>query len=284
MSQTVGPLVIIKLFFIEVSNVTRQSALIKMTSAEWRDVLLGTHPGLYRRRRLFKLIPSEPRCKLCNAPFHGFGGVIMSMIGRGQFSKNPLFCEACLAEPVEGVEIEISMLFADVRGSTTLAEKMSASDFSQLMNRFYDVATHVLVHSNAIIDKFVGDEVIGLYIPGLAGSDHARQAVHAAQELLRLTGHIDGGSPWLPIGVAVHTGTVYVGLVGSEGGIGDLTALGDSMNITARLVSLAASGEVLVSESAYGAAALDISAKTRRLEIKGRSEPVNVHVLKMNAG
>jgi len=257
-----------------------QPALIKMNSEEWRDVLLGTHPGLYRRRSLFKLIPAESRCKLCNAPFHGVGGTLMSMIGRGQFSKNPHFCEACLAEPVEGVEIEITMLFADVRGSTTLAEKMSAADFSQLMNRFYDVATHVLINSNAIVDKFVGDEAIGLYIPGFAGSDHARQAVYAAQELLRVTGHNKGGNPWLPVGAGVHTGTAYVGLVGSEGGIGDLTALGDAMNITARLASLASSGEVLVSESAYHAAALDTNAEMRRLELKGRSEPVNVYVLK----
>ena len=263
---------------------TRQPALINMTSAKWREVLLGTHPGLYRRRRLYKLIPSEPRCKLCNAPFHGIGGVLMSMIGRGQFSKNPQFCENCLVEPVEGVEIEMTMLFADVRGSTTLAEKMSASDYSQLMNHFYDVATHVLIHSNAIVDGFAGDQAVGLYIPGFAGKDHARQAVNAAQEMLRVTGRTRGGSPWLPVGIGVHTGIAYVGLFGSEGGIGDLSALGDSMNVTARLSSLAVAGEVLVSESAYIAAALDKSAEIRLLELKGRSEPVNVHVLKSNAG
>ena len=262
----------------------RQRSLIKMSPAEWRSVLLGIHPGLFRRRRLYKLIPSEPRCKLCNAPFHGIGGTLMSLIGRGQFSKNPLFCEACLAEPVEGVELEITMLFADVRGSTALAEKMNASDFSVLMERFYAAATRVLIQSNAIIDKFVGDEVIGLFIPGLAGSHHARQAVLAAQELLRVTGHKNATGPWLPLGVGVHTGPAYVGLVGSEGGIGDLTALGDAMNITARLSSLAAAGEILVSQSAYAAAELDEDTEIRHLELKGRTAPVHVHVVKINAG
>jgi len=262
---------------------TRQSKIDKMSSSEWRDVLWGIHPGLYRKRRLFKVIPSEPRCKFCNAPFHGIGGMLMSMIGRKQYSKNPLFCEACLTEPVEGAEVEITMLFADVRGSTTLAENMSASDFGSLMNRFYETASHIIVSSLAIIDKFVGDEVIALYIPGLAGADHARKAILAAEELLQATGH-HGNNPWLPIGVGIHTGTAYVSLVGSEGGVGDLTALGDSMNITARLASQAGAGEILVSESAYHQAARQASVEKRTLALKGRSEPVNVHVLKIKEG
>ena len=207
----------------------------------------------------------------------------MSLIGRRQYSKNPLFCEACLTDPVEGVEVELTMLFADVRGSTTLAEKMSASEFGNLMNRFYDTASHILVHSLAIIDKFVGDEVIGLYIPGLTGTEHAKRAILAAEELLHATGH-NGSNPWLPIGVGIHTGTAYVSLVGSEGDVGDLTALGDSMNITARLASQAGAGEIFVSESAYNHAALKGNVEKRTLELKGRSEPVHVHVLKIKAG
>ena len=261
----------------------RQPKTDKLSSSEWRDVLLGIHPGLYRKRRLFKIIPSEPRCKFCNAPFHGIGGVLMPMIGRKQYSKNPLFCEACLTDPVEGVEVEITMLFADVRGSTTLAEKMSASDFGGLMNRFYKTASHILIGSLAIIDKFVGDEVIGLYIPGCAGADHAKRAVRAAEDLLHATGH-HGNSPWLPIGVGIHTGNAYVSLVGSEGGVGDMTALGDSMNITARLASQAGAGEILVSESTYRQTALEANFEKRSLDLKGRSEPVNVHVLKLKAG
>jgi adenylate cyclase len=262
---------------------TRPPKIGRMSSSEWRDVLLGTHPGLYRKRRLFKVIPSEPRCKFCNAPFHGIGGTLMSMIGRRQYSKNPLFCEACLVERVEGAEVEITMLFADMRGSTTLAEKMSASDFGDLMNRFYDTASHILMHSFAIIDKFLGDGVIGLYLPGTAGADHAKRAVRAAEDLLEATGHNDC-RPWLPMGVGIHTGNAYVSLVGSEGGVGDLTALGDSMNITARLASQAGAGEILVSESTYNQAALKADLEKRTLELKGRSEPVTVHVLKAKPG
>jgi len=255
-----------------------------MTQAEWREVLLGIHPGLFRRRKLYKLIPSDPRCKFCNAPFHGIGGMLMPLVGRGQYHKNPLFCEMCLNEEVEGVEVELTMLFADVRGSTALAERMSASEFSQLLNRFYAVATRTLIQSDALIDKLVGDEVIGLYFPAFAGPNHAGAAVHGAHELLHLTGHTRPGGPWLPVGVGIHTGSAYVGLVGSEGGVGDLTALGDAMNITARLSSLAGPGEILVSDAACAAASLDAAQlETRRLELKGRTEPVTVGVLKVGA-
>jgi adenylate cyclase len=79
------------------------------------------------------------------------------------------------------------MLFADVRGSTTLAESMSALEFSRLMNRFYTLATDVLVHSDAMVDRLVGDEVVGLYIPGMAGQHHPGKAIQAALNLLQRT-------------------------------------------------------------------------------------------------
>ncbi len=177
----------------------------------------------------------------------------------------------------------MSLLFADIRGSTTMAEGMSPSKFSQLLNRFYAVTTDVMVKSDALIDKLVGDEVIGLYLPGWAGSEHAALAVQAAQDLLRATGHGEPDGPWLPVGVGVHTGIAYVGTVsGTEGTVSDLTALGDAVNTTARLASNAATGEVLITETAYAAAGLNLEdLEQRQLELKGKSEPVNVRVIRI---
>jgi adenylate cyclase len=205
----------------------------------------------------------------------------MKLLGRSPYSKNPHFCGACLIDTeVGGVEIELSMLFADVRDSTALAEKMTPVEFSQWMNRFYAVATDLLLETDAFIDKLVGDEVIGLYIPGFSGPQHARLAVQAAQALLKATGHGPRGKPWLPVGIGVHTGIAYVGLVGTKGGISDLTALGDAMNVAARLASSARAGEVLVSEAAYTAAKLNLkNAEQRQLELKGKSEIVKAYVL-----
>ena len=184
-----------------------------------------------------------------------------------------------------GTELEISMLFVDVRGSTSLAERMTAGDFGQLMNRFYKVATDVLIRTDAIIDKFVGDEVIGLYLPIFAGPEHARPALVAARELLVATGHAQEEGPWLPIGIGVHTGPVYVGTVsGSEESVTDITALGDNVNVAARLASLAGPGEALISEVAYAAGGAGLGDLERRhLDLKGRSEPVPARVLRVSA-
>ena len=181
-----------------------------------------------------------------------------------------------------GTELEISMLFVDVCGSTNIAERMSATDFSRLMNRFYNVATEELMKTDAFIDKFVGDEVIGLYFPLFTGPNHARAAVQAAQDLLRVTGHGDKKGPWLPVSVGVHTGIAYVGTVkGAEDSVSDITALGDNVNITARLASRAGSGEVLISDAAYTAAGLNLgNLEQRQLELKGKSELISVRVLK----
>lgn len=175
------------------------------------------------------------------------------------------------------------MLFVDVRGSTKLAEGMRATEFSRLMNRFYQEATEALIKTNAYIDKFVGDEVTGLYFPLFAGKNHARAAIRAAQELLRVITRADENHPALPIGIGVHIGVAYVGTVsGTEGILKDVTALGDNVNITARLASLAGAGEALISEAAYTAAGLDLgNTERRQLELKGKSEPVSVRVLKL---
>jgi len=247
----------------------------------WKAVLSGEHPGLRRGRRFYGLLPKDPRCKLCNAPFAGPGAWVGRLAGKQPSGKNPNFCGDCLAKtPVGGAEVQISMLFADIRGSTALAEDIGPTEFAAALNRFYQAATRVLVRHNALIDRFVGDEVIGLFVAGYAGQNHASQAISAARSLLEATGHSSPGGPWLPVGAGVHTGTVFVGVVGSDEGVTDITALGDPMNATARLASLAGAGEVLVSEEAAAAAQLDVSGlATRDLDLKGRREPLTVRVL-----
>ncbi len=92
------------------------------------------------------------------------------------------------------------MLFADIRGSTSLAESMSASEFAGLLDRFYVSATDVLVREYAMVDKFVGDGVMALFIPAFAGSGHADHAIRAAADLLVATAHGDKREPWAPVG------------------------------------------------------------------------------------
>jgi adenylate cyclase len=136
-----------------------------------------------------------------------------------------------------------------------------------------------------MFDRLMGDEAIGLYIPGFAGPQHPRRAIEAAQDLLRLTGHRDAQGPWLPVGIGVHTGRAFVGVVGSDESTADFTALGDNVNITARLASEARPGEILISEASYAAANLNREDLDRRqMELKGNSEPIGVRILNVDHG
>jgi adenylate cyclase len=249
--------------------------------ALWRAMLLNPSP--YRTvRKIFSRIPSAPRCKFCAVPFAGPGGLVMPLLGRRRWPKNPKYCGGCfrvLRENHGGAEIECSLLFADVRGSTALAEQMRPKEFTSLMGRFYDTAAAVLVNHEAFVDKFVGDEIIGIFVPAMATGQHAQHAIDAAQALLRETGHADSGGPWVPVGVGVNTGTAYVGSIG-EGHDTELTAMGDVVNTTARLASAAAAGEILVTAAAAASAGFSGDTLERRaLPLRGKSEPTEVVVL-----
>ena len=251
------------------------------TEHDWYKFLTEGEKIPRRIRHLMGLLPSSPRCKLCNAPFHGLGGALMRSIGREQSRYNPRYCHPCEYQEPGGAVVDLTMFFADVRGSTTLAEQLGAHEFSLLMNRFYVTATDVLVRSDAFVDRLIGDEVIGLFVPAAAGPQHPRRAIEAAQHLLQLTGHGRTSGPWLPVGIGLHTGAAWVGVVGGvEGNPTDFTALGDNVNIAARLASNAKTGEVLISDSTYTASGLDLGElEHRQLELKGKSEPIGVRVM-----
>ena len=179
---------------------------------------------------------------------------------------------------VSGAEIDTSLLFADVRRSSELARQTGAQDFARLMQRFYAAATKVLISHDAVLDKFVGDEVMGFFLPFMTGPEHPRIAVQTAQDLLRATGHQDPDGPWLPLGSAVHTGSAFVGLV-SRGDSSEFTALGDSVNVAAHLAAQAGVGEILVTPETAAAAGLDVDGLERRsLSLKGH--PVDAFVVR----
>lgn len=248
----------------------------------WFRLLNDPDSGFASGRGIFRMIPSSPRCKMCSAPFAGPGAPIMRMLDRGPWDKNPKICGLCfkqLEKARGGAEIELSMLFADVRGSTGLAETMGPGAFQKLLARFYREATDALVGRDGILDKFVGDEVVALFLPVLAGHDHAAHAIDAAKDLFRATGHGSQAGPWIPLGAGVHTGLAYVGTVGET--VTDFTALGDSVNVTARLASAAAPGEILVSSASASAAELDQSLELRTLSLRGRAEPLDVRVIRV---
>jgi len=122
--------------------------------------------------------------------------------------------------------------------------------------------------------------VVGIFLPYFVGPKHVQAAVDAARKLLHVTGHGEPGGPWIEVGVGVHYGTAFVGTVGSKDGVTDITVLGDIPNVTARLSSAAAAGEILISDEAYKRAGLPEILELRSLELKGKSEPFSVRVLR----
>jgi adenylate cyclase len=236
-------------------------------------------------RPLVKRLPHSPRCRICYLPFDGMGGYLTKTLLGVEASKlNPYMCNQCERFATEyhgGVELEISIMFVDVRGSSAMAEKLSAEKFSKTINRFYRATTEVFYKHNGLVEKLVGDEVAGFFVPGFAGPKFPQVAVDAGKETMSVMGFGRSSEPWIPIGVGIHTGVAYIGSVEADGGVSNIAILGDSVNTAARLTSLAAPGELIISEATRKAAGLSSNGmESRTLNLKGRSESVDVWVWK----
>ena len=254
-----------------------------------RGFLSGDDPGLARMRRVMRHLPHGPYCKLCAAPFEGVGGAVLRHVGFARFPGNPDICGSCIKSlnklGVLGAEIPVSLLFADIRGSTRLGERSTPTEFRAFLDRFYRLSSRAVLEHDGIVDKFVGDEVIGLFFRGISGAAHSAAAIAAARALLEAVGLPDASqSGPIPVGAAVHTGDAFVGSTGAGGIVSDFTALGDVVNTTARLAGEAAAGELLVSVEAATAANLDSeSLEHRTVSVRGRSDPVAVVALRPSA-
>ena len=247
----------------------------------WRKALVTGHGSRRTRRRLIRLVPSGPRCKICYLPFAGIGGKVLSLTkGFARSRKNPLFCNTCLeAGPRGGLEVEVGVLFADVRGFTAYAEGRPPNEVAQLLNRFYAVATSALSRHDAIIDKLMGDEVMALFLPGFTGEAYLTKMASAAEAIFLGVGQGSKEGPWLPIGIGIDFGLAFVGNVGS-GEVKDFTAIGDVINTAARLQREARQGQVVMSERVYaGISDRYPNAQRTKLELKGKREPVQVRIV-----
>ena len=249
----------------------------------WRDFLSHPDTLMRRGRRFLKRLPADPRCRLCAGPFTGAGGAAMRLIGKRQSTANPNYCNSCesmLLKHHGGAEVPGSFLFADIRGSTALAESISPTEYRGLLDRFYSAASDVVFNNDGMVDKFVGDELMAVFPPMLGADNHPARAVACAQDLLRVTGHEGADGAWVPIGAGVHTGNVWFGAVG-EGAHVEITVVGDTVNVTARLAAAAEAGEILVSVEAAEKAGLDGALPHRTLELKGKSAPFEAVSLRL---
>ena len=256
-----------------------------MVEQFWRSWTMEGPPKSKRRQqRFFRFLPSDTRCKFCFAPFDGTSGTLVKTIFKVSPSRfNPHYCNFCddFANKYQGgAEVPVTMLFVDIRGSTTLAEGIGQKEFGSLINRFYVESTTVLSYADAMIEKLAGDEVTAMFTRGVSGEDYSRRAIEAAKELLKVTGHGEGQEPWIPVGIGIHSGEAFVGSVGQPSGIMEVAILGDVPNTASRLTSQAAPGEILVSADTMIDAQMNTQGlEKRHLDLKGRSKGIDAYVL-----
>lgn len=248
----------------------------------WHDWFMTDAFAVEKRLySFFRILPHDPRCRLCRAPFHGFGGMAVRVLyGRRPSDLNPHFCNVCedFAKKFPGgAEVEMSMLFADVRGSTTLSEQMTVTEFRELINRFFVESSKIIAREYGLLEKLAGDAVAAFWGAGFAGPTYVAKTIRAAQEIQKVM-----EQQKIPVGIGVHAGVAYFGAMGSAEGLVNISAIGDEVNTAARIASKAAAGEILISEQALKAAGMDSSQlESRNLELKGISEQVAVRVMQI---
>ncbi len=233
---------------------------------------------IHRFHAINRRVPSDPRCKLCYVPFGGFGKVL----GVRPSRKNPNFCRGCFeAVPEGGHERPVGVFFADLRNFTSWSAERPPEEVANALADFYRIATDALMAHDAIIDKFVGDGVVALFLADMPtlGDRTCDEMMAAALETVEAT----RARSVLPgVGVGLHFGTAWVGNVG-EGEMKDFTALGDVVNVASRLQSCAAPGQIVVSEEAFNRLHAPVEATSESFTVKGKDEPLAARVVALTA-
>ena len=171
----------------------------------------------------------------------------------------------------------VPVLFADVRGYTRLCERMPPNHVRAFVNRLYATASTALLAQEGLLGQIAGDEVEGLFVPGLAGPQYRRRAVEAARSLVRVIRYTDAPAGTLEVGIGIATGEEFVGNV-AGGGYKDFAAVGDVTNTAARLTSAANTNEIVVDAETYADVARAYpDARRQPLVLKGKQEQVEAY-------
>lgn len=245
----------------------------------WYTVFAQGHPVLASKQRRYSMLPGAPRCKLCEAPFGGAGGFVMRMTGLHQSNRNPHYCNKCdgfLGAFPGGAEVPMAMMMIDIRNSVELSAKTSPKDFARLVMAMRSDVHELLDKTDGFVLEYQGDSVFAVWPPGFVNGKHCEKAIQAAELAARMTAR--RSHQMADVGMAVHTGTVYIGTVADvAGNMSGISAFGYDVNLLARMAGAARPGEVLVSAATYQGAGRPVPAQTRQLEdLKGIENPPEV--------
>jgi adenylate cyclase len=173
-----------------------------------------------------------------------------------------------------GVVQPVTVLFADIRDFTKISEHLDAREVVLFLNEFFTAMTQVILDAGGTLDKYIGDCVMALFGAPVPAADDVQRAVDAAIKMQRQAAKLN---THLPIGVGLHTGRAVVGNIGSSQRM-QYTAIGDAVNVAARLVSIASPGQIIVSEDIRNQAtgSFDLLGE---VELKGRRQKMNIYSL-----
>ena len=179
----------------------------------------------------------------------------------------------------------VVIMFTDIRGFTSMSEKMAPDDVAQLLREYFTEMVDIVFRHGGTLDKFIGDAIMALWGAPLAAEDDADKAMAAAIEMQRslveLNQHWEqGGKPPIHIGIGINFGEVFAGNIGSEQRL-EYTVLGDAVNTASRLCSKAARGEIMISEPFFQRLKKPPKVEAREpIPLKGKSKPVANYLAK----
>jgi class 3 adenylate cyclase len=184
-------------------------------------------------------------------------------------------------------ELEATIVFSDIRGFSSLAERLPPREVAEVVGRHLTAMVEVVTSHGGVLDKFAGDAVMAVFGAPRPAADHARRALGCAAAMQRrqlalndAAGH--AGLPAFQIGIGINTGTVIAGTLGGPGRL-DYTVLGDAVNIAQRLQSEAVGGEILASAVTIRQADMDLAEPVGLKRLKGRQELVDVYRIRWAA-
>jgi len=247
-----------------------------LSPEDWAAVWeLNNTPSARAIKRVWRTLPSSPRCGMCSAPFAGPGRFVARPLGYRPSRKNPTLCDTCVElSPPGGTTMYTGVLFADLRGFTGRAEVSDPATMAALLRRFYGCAERVLF-PEAIIDKVVGDQVMALYLPDvqrrISRDEVPTVMLEHACNLLRAIGYDTPDGPFVEMGVGLDVGEAFVGNIG-ERAVYDFTAIGDVVNTASRLQGEARGGEILLTQRVASGLPAPVGTPVE-LHLRGKQNP-----------
>jgi len=184
--------------------------------------------------------------------------------------------------PLGGEKKNLTVLFADIRGFTPIAEKISPEQTVELLNKIFNVMVDAVFKYGGTLDKFIGDAIMVIYGAPVEVKNHAMRAVLSSIEMVKNIRKLyNSNETPVNVGIGINTGAMVIGNIGSNKRL-EYTAIGDAVNLSSRIQTMAEGGKILMGEATYSLVKDEIPCEfLGAFKVKGKDVPVNVYEVRM---